>query len=88
MSTTPHPPDPPPELEARLDRAFAASMQAFGLELRKRIGRPMTAEEWALAELAHSFGYTDGVQLGFDVAEESMERAAMNDMPAGGGQEA
>lgn len=86
MTDTPRPPDTPlealaakldrePELEARLRREVIASMQAFGLTFRREAGRPMTAREWALAAWAHAFGHTDGVQFGFDIAEESLRAA-------------
>jgi hypothetical protein len=52
------------ELEERYTRLLRASFQEFAIDYRTRIGRPMTAREWALAKLAHCAGWVEG----FDAA--------------------
>ena len=46
-------------IEAWVTRNRAASLHAFALEFRKRIGQPMDESEWLLAKLAHSYGWHD-----------------------------
>jgi hypothetical protein len=52
------------QLEATYARLIEASFVAFAIDYRKRIGRPLSSREWALAKLAHGYGFTTGVDEG------------------------
>jgi hypothetical protein len=46
------------------DRLLTEAFRAFAIEYRKNSGRPLTAKEWSLAQVAHGFGFTHGVDAG------------------------
>lgn len=62
-------------ISAWVEREREASLHAFALDFRKRVGRPFGAAEWGLVQLAHSAGWFDGLD------------AALRDCEAGHGQE-
>lgn len=46
------------------DRLLTEAFRAFCIKYRKALGRPMTRAEWALAQFAHGYGFTTGIDEG------------------------
>jgi hypothetical protein len=58
------------QLEEAYTRRIEEAFTAFAVDVRKRMGRPMTAEQWSLAKLAHCAGYVEGVDEAARLAVE------------------
>lgn len=67
MSTIQEQEPDPAAVTAEICKAF----RAFAKRFRAEIGRPMTTEEWVLAELAHSAGTVDGLEIQARLADQA-----------------
>jgi len=58
-------------LEAWVTRNRTRSLTALAVAFRQRVGRPMSGQEWAIAELAHSAGWHDGLDAALASSQEA-----------------